>query len=93
MLLWPAAPPDVDLPAETAAFRWNADELFAALEAEFTRAGATELGEATDVLDGLETEGSARRDPAQQDAAYTPELKSTTRENTARRRAETDMPQ
>jgi len=59
VLLWPAAPPDVDLPAETAAFRWDADELFAALEAEFTRAGATELGEATDVLDGLETEGSA----------------------------------
>lgn len=56
-LFWPAAPPNIDLPAEATPFRWDADEVLAALEAEFARAGATDLGAATDVLDRLETEG------------------------------------
>ncbi len=56
-LFWPPAPPNIDLPAVATAFRWDADEVLAALEAEFARAGAADLGAATDVLDGLETEG------------------------------------
>ncbi len=56
-LFWPAAPPDIDLPAEATAFRWDADEVLAGLEAEFARAGTTDLGAATDALTGLETEG------------------------------------
>lgn len=56
-LFIPAPPPTIDVAAEATAFRWDADAVLTGLEAEFARAGSTDLGAATDVLDGLETEG------------------------------------
>ena len=58
-LLLPPSAPDVGPTGESTAFRWDADELFAALEMEFARAGTRDPGEATAVADALEQEGNA----------------------------------
>ena len=58
-LLLPSSVPDVGPTGESTAFRWDADELFGALEMEFASAGTREPGEATGVADALEEEGNA----------------------------------
>ena len=57
LLLLPASARDVGPTGEITAFRWDADELFAALEMEFARADAREPSEAAAVAEALAEEG------------------------------------
>ena len=57
-LTWPAAAPRVDVPAEPTAFRWDADGLFAEMEAELGRAAGVDRAQAGDELDALNAEGA-----------------------------------
>jgi hypothetical protein len=57
VLCWPAGSPDVDIPSEITAFRWNSDDFFDELEAEFTRAERMDLPHAEADLEAMEEEG------------------------------------
>ena len=58
-LCWPAGAPNLNLPGQVTAFRWDADDLFASLEKEFVRIGEIELTEVEKSFDVLEEEGRA----------------------------------
>jgi hypothetical protein len=58
LLVLPAPSPEVEASGSTA-FRWDADALFAALEAEFNRAAAASVEDARDEVGALEEEGDA----------------------------------
>ena len=57
-LSWPAGTAVVDVPAEPTPFRWDADGLFAELEAELARVGGIEQERAATELEALESEGA-----------------------------------
>ncbi|HUP52175.1 MAG TPA: YiiX/YebB-like N1pC/P60 family cysteine hydrolase [Longimicrobiales bacterium] len=59
VLLWPTGTPSVGTPSELTAFRWDADGLFAELEAEFARASRDGAGDAAVAVDALLAEGTA----------------------------------
>lgn len=59
LLIAPAPSPDVESSGGSTAFRWDADELFAALEAEFNRTAAATVADAREEVDALEDEGDA----------------------------------
>lgn len=59
LLVLPSSTPDIDFAGESKPFRWDADQLFAALEREFVRASAREPAEVMAVADALEEEGDA----------------------------------
>ena len=56
--MWPSAPPPVLPPSGTTAFRWDADQLFTALESEFIRVGSTARDAAAAGVEILEEEGN-----------------------------------
>ena len=58
-LSWPSDAPEFPRPADTTAFRWDADHLFTALESEFIRVGSTDLRAAAEGIEILEEEGNA----------------------------------
>jgi hypothetical protein len=56
-LLWPAGAPAPEPPAAATAFRWDADELFIILEAEFSRSRQAELSDAAAAFAAMEADG------------------------------------
>jgi hypothetical protein len=56
-LAFPSRPPELQPPGAVTAFRWDADTLFADLEAEFERAVRTDLATAQATVASLEAEG------------------------------------
>jgi hypothetical protein len=59
ILLRPVPAPDVEVPTETTAFRWDADELFTTLENEFAGLENVGVEDADEVVSALELEGAA----------------------------------
>ncbi len=58
-LLIPVPQPHVDPPAQATPFRWDADDLLSALEAEYERVGEADSASATAAVEALEEEGRA----------------------------------
>ena len=61
-LFWPLDSPEIVRPGDNTAFRWDADQLFMALESEFVRAGTSELDAAAEDVGVLEEEGNGLLD-------------------------------
>lgn len=68
LLSLPAPPPNVEVPASATAFRWDAAELFTALEAEFERASLQGPERVAESASTLLSEGAALLDTVAADS-------------------------